>query len=291
MALNFSKYTILLATGENQMHHHLLCELEGLSEKNKFKLTFATLQAGDLIICHNEDNEYTNATMRENLGIVGEDNDPHLRPLLMIERKRISDYCSSFKSGHYTNQKNRMIAFSKQTGCKNHLVVEGYLEGKTRYKTKVCNVPVPTLDQCFTSIGVRDHFNVIHVRDEAEHAKYLLRCLKTLEKYKLYENELEYDREYVSNLKMKKKSNLTPDVYYQRMIGGLPAYSMDMAQKIYEVHPTLTQLIEELLENGTKNVQEIKVGKNKLGKVRAGRLIEYLLNDGQKADLKIKKKC
>ena len=143
---------------------------------------------------------------------------------------------------------------------------------------KVGGFPVTTLQQAFTSIMIRDKIFVQHVNDVKSHAEFIIQCVKTIDKYKLGECSNDYDQSaaYASNLKMKKKDNLSPSVYLQKIIGDIPMFSVDIAAKIVEVYPTLADLLKEIQTNHATNLENIQIGKNKLGKVKSARLCEYL---------------
>lgn len=277
-SMDYSKFTIFLANGEKNLYNQLQKKLD--ENVATFTLKMTNLCVGDILICHHDPNYETNPALYENLNLNTNQKstqDPHLKPMIMIERKRIADFCSSFTSGHYQNQKDRMIAFAKQTGCQNHLVVEGYQTMVNRGWHHIHGKPVTTLEQCFTSIMVRDKFNVTHVADEEDHAKYILQCIKTLEKYKLYEGEFEHDKDYLSTLKLKKKANLTPETFYMQTLANIPMFSMETAEYISQTYPSLIHLIKELETHSTTNIENIKIGKNKLGKVKSERLLEFII--------------
>lgn len=279
MSLDFSKYYIFISHGKHEKEvFNSLDKLRNLlPEKFRWTQEITSLQCGDILIACLTD-QPPHEKMTEVLG-----KELPVLPLIIIERKEIKDFCSSYQSGHLSSQRARMITFRDETGCQTHLVVEGFLDACKKARNDLICYTRFTIDTClqaFTSIQVRDGIFVTHVNDFDQHAAFLQRCLKTNEKYKLYEMNggPSVQKIFNESLKMNNKGNLTPQLHFQDSLARIPMVSMDMAEKIVEVYPNLTKLLEILqTDNGTKIIQDIKVGKNRLGPVRANRIKEYLL--------------
>lgn len=273
--VDLSSYYVFLATGENRLLEMLRDQQQHLPEKSQFQLEVTGLHTGDILIGRKESN-YQHDLMDQNL-ITQQISE--IKPLVLIERKTISDFCQSFRSNHYQNQKSRMISFAQQTGCRCALVVEGYHENRD-LSPKICGIPLSTLEQCFTSIQFRDNFFVKHVENQYFHAEFIIKLLKSYEKYQLYQ---EVDRseqlkqDYLNTLKIQKKANLTPESCYQIQLSAIPDISLNMAQKISEIHPNLKSLMNYLETNGPDSLSEIKVGKNRLGKIKSQKIHQFLL--------------
>jgi hypothetical protein len=103
-------------------------------------------------------------------------------------------------------------------------------------------------------------------------------------------------KDFVESLKARKKSNLTPSICYQLQLSTIPDISVNMAEKIAEVYPNLRSLMEAMVEGGDQTLAEIKVGRNRLGKVRSARIYQFLdvenlgVRTKPKISLSIKKK-
>jgi ERCC4-type nuclease len=272
---DLSKYHIFLASGENVLMQALYDLQDKIPEKTRPAIEFAPLQCGDILICYKS--QIDNPVFKLMGEIMGKESMPVI-PLIIIERKRINDFCSSYKSGRLLSQRARLSSFREQTGCQCHLVVEGYYQEIVKTYNNLHGFTQSALEQAFVSTGVRDKFILAHVKDIEGHADYIYQCLKSIEKYELYKGYSHVTQQsYNDSLKFKDKTNLTPKLYYTRMISGLPMFSMDIAEKITEIYPTFSSLLAELKTNDINNIKEIKLGKNKLGNVKAQRLIEYLL--------------
>lgn len=279
--INYSNYYVCLATGEDKLLERLVKVRNNLKPENQFHIEVTGLHTGDLMIGRvhpmNNENQWVNKNF---ISQVIE----NFQPLVLVERKTIFDFASSFRSNHYHSQKSRMITFREQTGCQCSLVVEEFNPVK-EIQGKVNTIPMATLEQCFTSIRVRDKFIVEHVDTVHDHARLIMRMLKTIEKYKLYEtnwgNEAiirdNLNKDFQESLKVRKKENMTPEVCYKIQISSIPGISLNMAEKIADEYPTMKLLMDEILANGKANLENINLGKMKFGKVKAQRLCDFIL--------------
>lgn len=297
--LNFNNYLICLAAGENRLQADLEKLKQSLPDHQKFQIQVTGLHVGDVLIGRQDTNkqnpeyqpdEQTQQHIRDNFVTHIPEN---FQPLTLIERKTISDFASSFRSNHYHNQKSRMIAYRNQTNTQLGLVVEDFRGSlrhirdlslhDTKEKNKVNTIPISTLEQCFTSIQIRDHFFVQHVDNIQHHAQFLFQILKTIEKYQLYKEHYHQQTEnitqdYQQSLKVKKKDNFTPELCYQIQLSSIPGISLQMAQTISQHYPNLQSLLDQLIQPlGWQKLEEVDLGKMKFGKVKAQRLHEYLL--------------
>jgi len=282
--LNLSQYYICLATGENSLLNELTKLRDQMTKKNQFHLEVTGLHCGDIFI-GKSDPEYVENDYITNNFMGNPLKDKKIKPLLLIERKTIKDFCGSFKSDHYKNQKSRMMSFRDKTTTRCVLVVEGYYEQKIEsISPKIDGVLTSTLEQCFTSIRLRDNFFVKHVENTYFHADFLTKCLSTIERYKIYDGIYENEnlqksiqRDFADSLKVRKKNNMTPELCYKVQLTSIPGISMNFAENIAKHYKTLPELLEVLKINGKTALIEINVGKNKLGKVKSQRIYEYLL--------------
>lgn len=281
---DYSKFVVCIAKGEDKLYQSLVEVQKNLSMN--FRIEQTGLQAGDIMIGRLCDEDSLKEEMAElspivannmNLGVVGMEN---LKPLWLIERKSITDFCQSFKSAHYANQKSRMMAFRQATKCPCCLVVEGYEETKG-ISNKVSGIPVSTLEQCFTSIQVRDNFFVQHVENIYYHAEFIGKCVRTLEKYEIWKenygsNSDNLNKDFTESLKTRRKANLDTMRVFVIQLSSIPDISVNMAEKIAEVYPTWKSLITAFEKDGADCLSEIKVGKNRFGKVKSQKIHQYL---------------
>lgn len=276
--LDFSNYYVCLAAGENKLLEELVNIRNELPKTKSFHIEVTGLHCGDIMIGRvhnmNQDNEWVlkNFISQQINGF---------QPLLLIERKTIEDFCSSFRSSHYHNQKSRMITLREQTGCQCGLIVEGY---KATRGGKFSSIPVTTLEQCFTSIRIRDKFFVEHVDSVKDHARFILRSLKTLEKYKIYKDNWaneqivkeNLNKDFSESLKVRKKENITPELCYKLQLSTIPGISLNMAEIIFESFKDMPTLINKLKADGPMALMDINLGKMKFGKVKSKRVYDFL---------------
>lgn len=292
--IDYSSYVVCVATGEDRLLESLVEIRQQLGVN--FQIEMIGLHVGDVLIGRlvqeGEEVDWDRSVVADNFMNNTELNLDNLKPLIMIERKSISDFCSSFSSQHYHNQKSRMMGFRQQTSCQCHLVVEGYYDAMD-LSNYICKKPVSTLEQCFTSIRVRDNFFVKHVENIYFHADYIFKCLKTIEKYQIWKGSYcgigdNLRKDFVESLKARKKSNLTPSMCFQLQISTIPNISNNMAEKIVEIYPNIRSLIEEFDQHGKHCLSEIKVGKNRFGKVKSEKIFEFLSLESEKPKMRTK---
>lgn len=279
--LDFSNYYICLATGEDRLLHELVKLRDQLPKSKSFHIEVTGLHTGDIMIGRvhgmNEENEWANKNF---ISQVIE----NFQPLLLIERKTITDFASSFRSNHYHSQKSRMIAFRDRTHCQCGLIVEEFNETK-EFQSKIGTIPISTLEQCFTSIRIRDRFFVEHVDSIKDHARFILRSLKTIEKYSLYKENWANEKvvrenlqkDFSQSLKVRKKENVTPELCFKIQLSSIPGISLNMAEKLVEKYSTMPKMIKALEEEGSSCLEDINLGKMKFGKVKAKRVYDFLL--------------
>lgn len=281
--LDFSQYYICLAAGENRLLEQLIALRDQIIKKpnHQFQIEVTGLHTGDLLIGRCDTSTQENEWVQNNFISKKITN---FQPLLLIERKTINDFASSFRSNHYHSQKSRMMTYREQTHCPCALIVEEFYPTKKK-QNRVGTIPIATLEQCFTSIRVRDKFLVEHVDNVTDHARFIIRTLKTMEKYKLYKNNWANEqsiqdnlhKDFQSSLKVRKKENLTPELCYKIQLSSIPGVSLNMAEKLTQVYPNLMTLMTALQEGGEKTLIEVSLGKMKFGKVKSKRVYEYLL--------------
>jgi thiol-disulfide isomerase/thioredoxin len=173
-----------------------------------------------------------------------------------------------------------MMAFRQATKCPCCLVVEGYEESRG-ISNKVSGIPVGTLEQCFTSIQVRDNFYIQHVENIYYHAEFIGKCIKTLEKYEIWkekygENMDNLNKDFTESLKTRRKANLDESRVFIIQLSTIPDISINIAEKIAEIYPNWKSLITIFEQNGPDCLSEIKVGKNRFGKIKSQKIHQYL---------------
>jgi len=287
--INLSKFYVICATGEDKVYKYL----QEINSQHyyPFNLLQIPLHTGDIMIgYHNGDNSgisryEISSSQEENLGKNNLENNPELRevqPLYLIERKTIQDFCQSYRSQHYQNQKTRMLSFRDQNpGCQCFLVVEGYNQKSPSSFGR--NFPKSTCESCFVSIRLRDNFFVKHVHNTLAHAEFIEKCLRTTIRHQLIpdpkkvKTTLNLSQDYQQTVSVKKKTNMTPELCYKVQLTAIPGISMNMAGIIQSKYPDLLSLIEHIKGQGPLSLSKISLGKQKLGPAKSQRIYEYLI--------------
>jgi ERCC4-type nuclease len=286
--LNLSSLYVICATGEDKVYKYL----QDLNQStHPFKLFQLPLHTGDILIGYRHPQSPSTyeitASQEENLGANNLASYPELRevqPLYLIERKTIQDFCQSYRSQHYQNQKTRMLSFRDQNPlCQCLLVVEGYYQKSPSSFGR--NFPKSTCESCFVSIRLRDKFYVKHVPTALGHAEFIEKCLRTIVRHQLIPSyspsqtttHLALAQDYQQTVAVKKKTNMTPELCYKVQLTAIPGISMNVADVIQSHHPNLETLLQHLKTEGPLALAQISLGKQKLGPAKSKRIHEYLV--------------
>jgi len=300
--LDFSPLYVICATGEDKVYQALQQINQKFSALNRFHLLQLPLQTGDFLLGYRHPltaNYQITESQRENLGTNTLNARPELeqvQPLYLIERKTVQDFCQSYRSQHYQNQKTRMLSYREQNlPCECMLVVEGYHQRPTSSFPR--NFPKTTLESCFASIRLRDHFYVKHVSNTQQHAEFLHKCLRTIIRHQLYptiassiasssassasssiaSSSHKLAQDYRQTVAVKKKTNMNPALCYQVQLTAIPGISMNIAEIIHQHYSTISALLDQLRKEGPQALAKISLGKQKLGPAKSQRIYNYLL--------------
>lgn len=163
--------------------------------------------------------------------------------ILIIERKTVSDWCSSIKDGRYHEQKDRLISnYSKDNIL---FIIEGDLQnGNTSEKYN--KVSPDTLISSIINTMYRDGLKVIHTTNSNETIFLIESLIRKAEK-KGFEwgEKTTYSETVIGTLKPKKKDNMTPEMAYISMLCCIPGVSLLIAKQIQEYYPKWADLIEK----------------------------------------------
>ncbi len=194
-------------------------------------------------------------------------------PYMIIERKTVDDLSSSIKDGRYKEQKIRLIN-EKNKNIIILLLIEGNIDIKTG------GIPKSTLNSVVINSMVRDGIYVYNSKDINDTCNTIIKIKKLIEKngIQLFKPIINNSVDYVSCIKKNKKENMTPKVCYLNQLSQIPGVSTGIAEKIFEKHNTMLDLIRELEIEEGDTIQEIRYGKSqkKIGTVVAKRIYEYL---------------
>ena len=221
---------------------------------------------------------------------------------LLIERKTISDLHASLKGGRYREQKSRM----KQFPCHQYMyLIEGmiqpieinsplfddefetkYSKNKKRDQRRIRSAIIGTM--------LRDNFNILQTTSLNDTIEWLRRL-----KYKLSsssipmmtqqqddtetetENGNEKAENYLRQIKIGKKDNITPSCCFGIQLAQIPGISTITASHIIHQYPSWISLYERYRISKldlVNHLSDIKIGQRRLGKCKAQRIIDYMFN-------------
>jgi len=166
--------------------------------------------------------------------------------LYMIERKTIGDFLNSIKSGHYHEQRSRMIESGVPMN-KLILLIQGYEYNKipSELYNLYSSVIASTLQ-----LG----FHIIYTHDIQDIGNFLLYVCKSIIK-----RDDEINTTQIINLNIKKK-NVTPDNWYINSLQLIPGVSQKIAINISNKYPDITILKSELTKDENILVDVCKPG-------------------------------
>tara|TARA_Y100000389_G_C17423066_1_gene497899 strand:+ start:70 stop:828 length:759 start_codon:yes stop_codon:yes gene_type:complete len=230
------------------------------NNKNNQNYIISNLDIGDIIIKYNE----------------------HI--IYIIERKTISDLCSSILDGRYREQKERLL--SNFNTCQIIYIIEG------DYKTYKNPIPYKTILSTIVNSNLRDNISVLYSKNINDTYDYINLITKKIEKKELNISNIETTETTETNnnielnksgninniIKVKKKDNLTPNIYYLTILSQIPGCSINIAKEIQKYAPSILDLYIKYNEEGIDKLQNIIIGKKKLGSKIATKIINYLFN-------------
>jgi len=230
-------------------------------------------------------------------------NNPSL-PLVVIERKTLTDLAASIRDGRYKEQIFRLKSLGLPTrvfyileGCTINNVHFRRIQDLRRLKrVGHSGVSGEAAYSAFLNIQVRDNFHVLESNDLTDTCILLEKLISQVDKKYLeiigesivssgLETVDESNYQYCQILKTcNKKGNINPQVCYINILGCIPGVSANMASFICNKYPTMTDLImnysrivPELVAEGELTTEE----KNMIDKenMRVEKLRWNLLKD------------
>lgn len=200
------------------------------------------------------------------------------QPVMIFERKSLSDLIASIKDGRYNEQSLRL------SECEvNNRNIYYIIEGNTM---NFCNRQNETnqkmLFSSMLSISSKKGFSLLNTTGFIETAEFIIRFYnkvsteKPIQQDKLENNEIKYS----NVIKTSKKANITKNNINEIMISQIPGISSVVAGAIMEKYGDIFNLVNNLkndpscLDNFkiTSNNKERKIGKNIISGLK-----EYLL--------------
>jgi len=201
--------------------------------------------------------------------------------IIMFERKSCHDMASSVKDGRYREQKMRLIASG---AMKHHIfyMMEEIPSMSELLETEdhIFGVRPSVLSGMMVNTMLRDGLHVVPVTNTAETAAWVWaiaqRCLSDPDK--MVGGAISASNEYIHQVSVKKKENVTPDNCYILQLCQIPGISTKVAKGITEKFPTMLGLLQGLtaMENDKERLQCLS-NIPMIGKKKAQLLLSYLL--------------
>jgi len=199
-------------------------------------------------------------------------------PLLIIERKTVSDLAASIKDGRAREQKARLIDLYVKKGIKVMYLIESFDSPKSG-KT---GLPHNTLLSSLINTIVRDNIMVYHTSGVEMSTKVIAKLSEKINEHYnkgLYGNQ---ETDYTSKLKLKKKENKKVEDSIIFLLCQVPKVSVTVAEAIRKEYPTLMSLCKAYMEKETEKEKELLLAnmmlneKRKVGKVISTNVYHYL---------------
>ncbi len=171
----------------------------------------------------------------------------HGSPLVVIERKTLTDLSGSIKDGRYKEQTFRL----NQLPVKNHnifFLIEGNLQ---TYSTNPRFLPRKTILSAMFTLNYTHGFSVHRTQTTSESAEWILNLTQKLHKIQKGTStstvpDLERIVEYTDVLQKTKQKHITTSNICSAMLTQIPGVGSQTARSIAKTFPTLPMLITAL---------------------------------------------
>ena len=217
-----------------------------LFEKNNINIIKKNLEIGDILIIYEE------------------------KPIIIIERKTLSDLSASIKDGRYKEQKIRLIHNYKN--CKKIYLIENSgnfdLSNSILLSTKINGI-------------LRDNIYILESSSLINTYEILNKIMKNIPKYlDILIGIKNNDESYISCIQVNKKANLNKESIEILQLSVIPGISKNIAKVILNHFGSLRS-IYQMFDNKDKNevifeISELKNGKRKLGKKLSEKFINFI---------------
>jgi len=193
--------------------------------------------------------------------------------IYIYERKTVNDLLSSINDGRYKEQKNRLLANS----INNNYIIEGdTITSSKNFKNQ------KKLTSVYLNSIYRDNFNVFFTSNIDDTATFILILVsKIIEKPENYLNlnTNNSNKDYIDicRIKSQKNKNIDKDICYLLQLSQIPGISKELAKKIKEIYPTMSNLIKSIeSQDNIKSKISLLTKIDKIGVQKAQLIIDYL---------------
>ena len=183
---------------------------------------------------------------------------------LVIERKTIDDLKQSILDNRWREQKERLLSATPN----NRIIylIEGNIMKKTTIKGGS-----DTLIGALINKMLRDNIFIYKTKDVNESVSFIKKLLSKLEKdYDKIFNGNEDNitqRDYSNLIKVKKKDNYTPELWYKQILMSIPQISQKIVNCIISEYPSLKILIEKVVDKNTLTNLTFETNTGKIRKI------------------------
>ena len=186
--------------------------------------------------------------------------------IYIIERKTFDDLGASIKDGRYKEQKMRLLANNKNN-------IFYILEGE---KKKCKTLGENALLGSIINMSFRDNIKILFSIDINETYKILLQIKDKYNNGK-FKKIICDTSNYVSSIKTNKKENIDKKLCNILQLSIIPGVSKNIAELIIEKYISLDNLIQEFKKNNDRMLEDIYLGKRKLGKMLSVKIYNFLI--------------
>lgn len=191
-------------------------------------------------------------------------------PLIIIERKTLSDLCASIKDGRYKEQKIRLI--NNYQNAKKLYLIENVGD---------FNLSKDTLLSCKINSTLRDNIPILESKSIQNTYELIMKIHQNVPKYlDILLGNKSQEESYVNCINVNKKANLTKENIGILQLSIIPGISKNIAKIILSHFGSIRDLynqIESIEQNEIiTEISELKNGKRKLGKKLATKIMENI---------------
>lgn len=198
-------------------------------------------------------------------------------PLCIIERKTVKDYAASIRDGRYRDQTKRLLDYRKTVeGLKVIILIEGDIpEDNDKCINKVS---MKTIKSAILNKIFRDNVFILNTRTVEDTVHYI----KVIED-KIIAYSVGNNTEPPENTKLKRSSNMTPELCFVHQLSQIPGVSLKIARSIADKYKNMNELVTNYndVDKQPLFLSAIPLigGKRKVGKVVSNRIYEYLIQN------------
>lgn len=221
------------------------------------------------------------------------------KPFILIERKTSLDLASSLHDKRYKEQKFRLKSFrEKNPGVYIVYLVEDFrINNKKEYVVRgdgiPTSIPKNTILSIITKTLFRDNMYCVVTQNINETSLFLEKIYENLKKNAFTLDTTNAKDDYLSEIFIEKKRNITPKDYYKVILAQVPGMSIKKASKIVQIYPSLLDLISayemcDTLKEKQELLKNIKIDGRNLGPA-CSKKIYHFITTSDIVDIKTKK--